>query len=209
MSTPSKVFCSSCGVENLPGAKFCSACGAAMGAAVVTRAPASGPTVVREGLVGSALQRAAHVTMTLAALVTVLAVLAAFFGALEWGSKTSGFLETRALPGAGYIVLALLIVILNPMLFRVIVPRRRDVGMQAVRRYRRTLRERDGIHLLLAPGAIAWVNIGSLGDEGFDVQVGIYVCTVLPIVGLIATICLWPFRSERVYMDRQGVITRG
>ncbi len=50
MSTPSKVFCSSCGVENLPGAKFCSACGAAMGAAVVTRAPASGPTVVREGL---------------------------------------------------------------------------------------------------------------------------------------------------------------
>ena len=234
MSAPVSVFCSSCGVENRVDARFCSACGSAI-AAVEAPKPlaqeppqqAAAPAIVREAIVATGLQRAAIVVVAICGGVAAIVTFLGFgVSGMEWGTRPSGFLTEVARPAPGYVLGAFLILILNPLLVRRVGPRRRDVGMPAVRGYRKTLRERDGIRMLLAPsglrtgvvilsllwigiGAIALYNLGNVADQGFDVATGLTISTVVPIVGLVATVCLWPFASQVVYMDRQGVITRG
>lgn len=240
MSARNTVFCSSCGVENLAGARFCSACGAAMlvvtaptakTAPITTTAPAAAPitaaaspTIVREGIVGTGLQRFAYLAASLAGIAALFAVFLGIphVGGLEWGTRPDGF----ALPAPLYVVGMIIVIILNPLVFRMVHPRQRDVGRAAVRSYRRTLRQRDGIRLLLNPsglkagivieallwvglGALAYYNLGNLQDQGFDVAVGLYACLAIPIVGVIGAACLWPVSPDIVYMDRAGVITRG
>lgn len=230
MAARTTVFCSSCGVENQATAHFCSACGAAIPAATapaaapVARAAPTSPTVVREGIVATGLQRFGYVAALIASVAAIIATFLgiAKVGGLEWGSSSIGY----ALPAPGYVVGLFIILILNPIVFRVLTPRRRDVGMAPVRSYRRTLRQRDGIRLLLNPSglragiailALLWIglagmafyNLGNIKDEGFDVALGLYACLVIPILAVIAVACVWPVNPEIVYMDREGLITRG
>jgi len=234
MAARTTVFCSSCGVENQATAHFCSACGAVIAAATapaaasaaapVTRAAATSPTVVREGIVATGLQRFGYIAALIASVAAIIATFLgiAKVGGLEWGSSSIGY----ALPAPGYVVGLFIILILNPIVFRVLTPRRRDVGMAPVRSYRRTLRQRDGIRLLLNPSglragiailALLWIglagmafyNLGNVKDEGFDVSLGLYACLVIPILAVIAVACVWPVNPEIVYMDREGLITRG
>jgi hypothetical protein len=197
--------------------------------AATSSAPATGPNVVREGLVASPLMRVGYKTMGIVAALTLIVTVLAFVDAfgLRWGSRQAGgFLTVVANPAPGYLVGIFVIVILSSLFFRMLTPRRRDVGMAALWSFRRTLRKRDGIRLLLAPGSLRpgivvlsllWIgmaamainNLGSLGDEGFDLGFGMYASVVLPIIGVIAAVCVWPAGAETVYMDRQGVITRG
>ena len=238
MGARSTVFCSSCGTENPVSGRFCSACGAPLGVVTPQAAPVAvvastvatpptGPTVVREGIVASPLQRFAIVAAALCAVAALLVVVLGFgTGGLAWGSRGEGFVKTIAHPAPGYVVGVFLIILLNAAFFRRLAPRRRDIGMAALRKYRRNLRERDGIRFLMAPGGvrpgvvimsllwigiggIAWYNVGSLGDEGLDLGVGLYLSMMIPVAGVIANVCLWPFRPEIAYMDAQGVITRG
>jgi hypothetical protein len=238
MTQRATVFCSSCGVENPIASRYCSACGAVMGtvpsvppqeqpASAEPPQAAPAPAVAREGLVAAGRQRFAYTAL---AICSVLGVLVTFMGfgtfGLEWGKQGGGLITTIARPAPGYIVGIFLIIALNPVFFRLVAPRRADVGMAAFRRYRRTLRERDGIRLLLNPGSLragvivlslVWIgigampiyNLGSLRDQGFDVAVGLYAAMAVPILGLITTLAMWPGGAEIVYMDRQGVITRG
>ena len=226
MTTRSKVYCSSCGGGNSAEEKFCSTCGSTMGMVNAPAAPTT--TVVREGVVATGVQ---HVGYTGASIVAILTLLVTIFGlgdvfGLRWGSRPVGFLTEIAKPAPGYIVGIVIVLILNASFFRLMAPRRRDVGMSAVRSYRRTLRTRDGIRLLLSPsglragvvtvsllwigmGAMALFDFGILGDDGFDTGTGLYASIVLPILGVIATACLWPMSTETVSMDRRGVIIRG
>ena len=237
MAARTTVFCSSCGVENQATAHFCSACGAVIAApvgsaAAPTASPAAkaaapagaSPTIVREGIVATGLQRFGYVAASVLGLAAVIVSFLgiAKVGGLEWGSSGLGY----ALPAPGFVVGVIIIVILNPIVFRILTPRRRDVGMAAARSFRRTLRERDGIRLLLNPSglkagivivALLWIglagmafyNLGNVKDEGFDPAVGLYACLVIPILAVIAVACVWPVGPEIVYMDREGVITRG
>jgi hypothetical protein len=233
MAARTTVFCSSCGVENQATAHFCSACGAVIAAVSAPASPsgakasapaAASPTVVREGIVATGLQRFAYVAASVLGLAALIASFLgiAKVGGLEWGTSDLGY----ALPAPGYVVGVFIIVILNLIVFRLLVPRRRDVGMAAVRSFRRTLRERDGIRMLLNPNglragivilALLWIghagmafnNLGNVEDEGFDAALGLYVCLVIPILAVIAVACVWPVKPEVVYMDRDGLITRG
>ena len=236
MEARSTIFCMACGVENPREARFCAGCGAAIGASAAAQPassatssvpPTAGTAVVREAIVASPLQRVAQVTMGICGGLVAIVVFMGFgVDGLEWGHRGGSFLIEIARPAPGYLIGAFLILFLNPAFFRRVAPRRRDAGMAEVRSYRRTLRTRDGIRLLLAPGglragvvvlsllwigigAIAWYNFGNLGDEGFDVATGMYAAMAIPVAGLIATACMWPIKPEVVYMDRKGAITRG
>lgn len=228
MNARTTVFCSACGVENPIEALFCSACGAKMGTATTAPEPtsAAAPAVVREGIVATGVQRVAYAVAAICGLAAfVVTVLAFGSGGLAWATRESGFLEIAG-PAPGYVGGVLLIVVLNAFLLRRLVPRRRDVGAAVLRRYRRTLRERDGIRFLLVPGglragiviiSLLWIGIGGIalynlaqvGDNGWEAGTGLYLSMVIPVIGLISTACVWPFAAETVYMDRQGVITRG
>lgn len=234
MTTRTTLFCSSCGTENPIGGRFCSACGVVMGEVAGT--PGSGPatpagaaaTVVREGLAGTLLQR---VAVTVSALLAALLVCATVLGmgatsGIVWATRRSGALTEVAHPAILYAFGTVLAIVLLSAFFRNLAPKRADVGMKALRHYRRTLRERDGIRVLLQPGGvrtgvvvvcllwlglagIAWYNLGDLRDQGADIAFGMWVSIVVPLIALVPTIALWPFGAERVFMDRQGVITRG
>jgi hypothetical protein len=193
--------------------------------------------VVREAYAGTVLQRVAYSFLQLSLAATTIAAAISLFGTnpLNWASRPAGFYGGGVIPertgemyaGAapGYLVGAVAAILIGAACFRFIAPRSRDVGFAASRRYRRTLRERDGIRLLLARGglrvgivvvalilvglaAIALVNLTGV-EEGWSAEAGIYLALVLPLIGLAATACLWPFGSQLVYMDRQGLITRG
>lgn len=235
MTTRTTVFCSSCGMENPIAGRFCSTCGVALGTVGGTPVPLAGAapppvgvTTVTEGLVGTLVQRIAMPSVSLlglAALVATVMGMGATSGWV-WATRRTGALIEVAHPALGYGIGAVLAIILAAAFFRILNPKPRDVGMKAARRYRRTLRERDGIRLLLRPGGVrsgvvvmtllwlgliglAWMNLSDLRDEGATIEFGMWLAILIPAVGLVPTIAMWPFRAERVFMDRQGNITRG
>lgn len=235
MTTRTTLFCSSCGMENPIGGRFCSTCGVPLGtvaapAAVPATIPpvATDPRVVQEGLAGTLVQRIAQPMVSLIALAVFLITVLGMgtTSGWVWATRQSGIMIEVAHPAIAYAIGAVLAVLLPALFFKILVPHRRDVGMKAVRRYRRTVRERDGIRLLLKPGglragvvvisllwlglaALAWFNLGSLRDEGATIEFGMWLAIALPLVGLVPTVVMWPFSGERVFMDRQGAITRG
>ncbi|MBI5156439.1 MAG: zinc ribbon domain-containing protein [Acidimicrobiia bacterium] len=227
MAPRATVFCSSCGVENPAAARFCASCGAAMGSVAAPGSAATAATTVRQGLVATRVMRLGHAVK----MLTAIALLVAWFlggmgvSALRWGTRAEGIVETRAFAGAGYVLVMLLVYVLSAGSVRRLAPRRKDVGLPTFRRYRRTLRERDGIRLLMSPRGLrpmiavaavlwlvlawlAWTNTGTLEDEGFTLELGIYLSALAPLVGFIATLCVWPVGAESVGMDPQGNIVR-
>jgi hypothetical protein len=93
------------------------------------------------------------------------------------------------------------------------------------RAYRRTLREDEGIRLLLAAawlrtgvvvlsvlwavlGVIAVSELNRLDDAGHEIGGALYAGLVLVAVGLASAIAVWPWKAESLYMDRIGGIIR-
>lgn len=226
MTARTTAFCSSCGMENPIEARFCSTCGVAMGTVIPSPVAATtGP--VREGLAGTRLQGFAQIALQLVALVTFLATILGMgtSSTWVWATRPVGSLVEVAHPAIGYAVLAVLLILLSSAFIRLLYPKRKDVGIKGIRQFRRTLREHHGIRLLLQPAglrpgiilmslmwigmvAIAWFNLGTLSDQGANLEMGMWLALALPALGLACTVTMWPFSSETVFMERDGTLIR-
>lgn len=251
MTARTTIFCSSCGTSNPLGARFCHACGVVIGtvspppsqtAAPALTAPAASPAgPVREAIAMTSRQHYSYwMGVRPVAIFTFLLTVLGTVGVpgLVWAGRPARWIPSdtsvlgewsatmTARPALVYVVASLLVLLLATGLLREVRPRYRDVGGAAYRSFRRTLRQRDGIRSLMAPGGVRiavvllvalWVclagiaiwNQGDLAGQGYDLSFGIVLAIALPVIGAVGTALLWPVGSESVYMDRQGVITRG
>jgi hypothetical protein len=192
------------------------------------------PAPVREAIGATVVQTVAVVAHAVTATLVFLIALVGSFGAepLRWASLQAGAvadLQAGAVgeavpPSRPYLAVASLIVVLASLFVRVLHPNPGDSGMSR-RAYRRTLREDEGIRLLLAAawlrtgvvvlsvlwavlGVIAVSELNRLDDAGHEIGGALYAGLVLVAVGLASAIAVWPWKAESLYMDRIGGIIR-
>jgi hypothetical protein len=179
---------------------------------------------VRQGLVALPRQVTGFYLQLLVIEATLFVAVLGWMGvrALGWGERSSGFFLEVARPAPIFVIGAFVLLIAWTIGVRRLVPRVHDAGSRAVRRFRRALRERYGIGLLLArrgmvPGivttALVWglleasavYNYVGASGNGWEVRPGIYAALTLPVVGVLAALLAWPSSANRVVrMDSKG-----
>lgn len=107
----------------------------------------------------------------------------------------AGPLQTVKL-GTGYLAGPLLILVALPL----VLGRARQVAIK--RRYR----ERLVLAALLWAAGLVVLYAKLAGLDGYTVQIGAYVAGAFLVVGLLATLAMWPNRLRVVMVDRTGAV---
>jgi len=189
--------------------------------------PAAGE--VREGIVGSLRMKIGEIMAALSIAAMILTSAFAFgeIESLAWAERAIGLRTELAQPALAFVLGAVVAALVAAIAIRPLVPRARDVGAAAKRKYRRRLRDEYGLGsvyvrrgmrgsvitlvvLLIGIGGIVLYNIDKVsGDADLEPAFGIYLALILTAVAIIGSLLMWPFRSaEVVLMDGQGGIHR-
>ena len=158
--------------------------------------PAAPPPKLREAYVADARIRVAGALGRISAFL----LFAGFVGSIAtWGKQNSIFemasthTETYR-PGLGYIA--------GPLLILLVLPIVRGRLRFAPRRLYRA-RVVSAALLFVAGLVVLAVNLGQL-DPGYQTRPGTYIAASLLVIGLLATVAMWPAGLDVIRVDKSG-----